>query len=93
MSAAGLKSGIFRDRTEVGRELAAKLDAYRNDPAGLILALPRGGVPVGYEISLALNLPLDVFITRKLAPRTTRNMPSVRSRKPAPFIATRKPSA
>lgn len=66
MSAAGLRSGIFRDRTEAGRELAAKLAAYRNDPAGLILALPRGGVPVGYEISLALNLPLDVFITRKL---------------------------
>lgn len=66
MSAAGLRSGIFRDRTEAGRELAAKLGAYRNDPSGLILALPRGGVPVGYEISLALRLPLDVFITRKL---------------------------
>jgi putative phosphoribosyl transferase len=66
VSAAGLRSGIFRDRTEAGRELAAKLGAYRNDPTGLILALPRGGVPVGYEISLALNLPLDVFITRKL---------------------------
>ncbi len=66
MSAAGLRSGIFRDRTEAGRELAAKLGAYRNDPTGLILALPRGGVPVGYEISLALHLPLDVFITRKL---------------------------
>lgn len=66
MSAAGLGSGIFRDRTETGRELAAKLTAYRNDPSGLVLALPRGGVPVGYEISLALNLPLDVFITRKL---------------------------
>ena len=66
MSAAGLRSGIFRDRTEAGRELAARLKAYQNDPTGLILALPRGGVPVGYEISLALNLPLDVFITRKL---------------------------
>ncbi len=66
MSAAELRSGTFRDRTEAGRELAAKLGAYGNDPTGLILALPRGGVPVGYEISLALNLPLDVFITRKL---------------------------
>jgi len=66
VSASGLRSGIFRDRTEAGRELAARLNAYRNDPTGLILALPRGGVPVGYEISLALNLPLDVFITRKL---------------------------
>jgi predicted phosphoribosyltransferase len=61
-----LRSGIFRDRTEAGRELAAKLGAYRNDPTGLILALPRGGVPVGYEIGLALRLPLDVFLTRKL---------------------------
>lgn len=67
MSAAGLKNGIFRDRTEAGRELAARLSAYRNDPTGLILALPRGGVAVGYEISLALGLPLDVFITRKLS--------------------------
>lgn len=66
MSAAGLRSGIFRDRAEAGRELAARLKAYQNDPTGLILALPRGGVPVGYEISLALRLPLDVFITRKL---------------------------
>ena len=66
MSAAGLRSGLFRDRTEAGRELAAKLTAFRDDPAGLILALPRGGVPVGYEISLALRLPLDVFLTRKL---------------------------
>jgi len=66
VSAAGLRSGLFRDRTEAGRELAAKLGAYRNDPTGLILALPRGGVTVAYEISLALDLPLDVFITRKL---------------------------
>lgn len=66
MSPAELRSGVFRDRTEAGRELAAKLGAYKNDPAGLILALPRGGVPVAYEISLALGLPLDVFITRKL---------------------------
>jgi predicted phosphoribosyltransferase len=66
VSAAGVRNGIFRDRTEAGRQLAARLGAYRNDPTGLILALPRGGVPVGYEVSLALNLPLDVFITRKL---------------------------
>lgn len=66
MSAAAVSNGIFRDRSEAGRELAAKLGVYRNDPTGLILALPRGGVPVGYEISLALNLPLDVFLTRKL---------------------------
>lgn len=66
MSAAALRDGVFRDRKEAGRELAEKLGAYRGDPSGLVLALPRGGVPVGYEISLALDLPLDVFITRKL---------------------------
>jgi len=57
---------VFRDREEAGRLLAAKLESYRDDPSGLILALPRGGVAVGYELSLALHLPLDVFITRKL---------------------------
>lgn len=46
--------------------LAERLKAYRDDPNGLILALPRGGVAVGYTLSLALHLPLDVLITRKL---------------------------
>lgn len=57
---------MFQDREEAGRQLAAKLQAYREHPAGVILALPRGGVAVGYEVSLALHLPLDVFITRKI---------------------------
>jgi putative phosphoribosyl transferase len=57
---------VFQDRAEAGRLLAAKLQGYRDDPNGLILALPRGGVSVGYEIALALHLPLDVFITKKL---------------------------
>ncbi len=46
--------------------LAERLKAYRDNPNGLILALPRGGVAVGYTLSLALHLPLDVLITRKL---------------------------
>lgn len=58
---------VFRNREEAGRLLAAKLESYRDDPSGLILALPRGGVAVGYEVSVALHLPLDVFITRKLS--------------------------
>ena len=58
---------FFRDREEAGRLLAAKLESYRNDPGGLILALPRGGVAVAYEVSRSLQLPLDVFITRKLS--------------------------
>ena len=57
---------IFKDREEAGRQLVAELVQYRNDPRGLILALPRGGVVVGYQLSLALHLPLDVFITRKI---------------------------
>ncbi|RPH80697.1 MAG: phosphoribosyltransferase [Nitrospiraceae bacterium] len=57
---------MFRNREEAGRILADELHQYRNDPTGLILALPRGGVAVGYQLSLALHLPLDVFITRKI---------------------------
>jgi predicted phosphoribosyltransferase len=57
---------IFQNREEAGRQLAAKLQAYREHSAGVILALPRGGVAVGYQVSLALHLPLDVFITRKI---------------------------
>lgn len=57
---------IFRNREEAGRLLADRLLAYKDDPKALILALPRGGVPVGVEISHVLHLPLDVFITRKI---------------------------
>ena len=57
---------MFRNREEAGRMLADELRQYRNDPTGLILALPRGGVAVGYQLSLALHLPLDVFMTRKI---------------------------
>ena len=57
---------IFRNREEAGRRLVERLSSYREHPAGLILALPRGGVAVGYQLSLGLHLPFDVFITRKL---------------------------
>src|SRR6267378_7525050 len=56
----------FRDRREAGRLLAAKLAAYANRPDVVVLALPRGGVPVAYEVARALKAPLDVFIVRKL---------------------------
>lgn len=56
----------FRDRTEAGQLLAAQLQAYAHCPNGLVLALPRGGVPVAYEIAEALNLPLDICLVRKL---------------------------
>lgn len=57
---------LLLNREEAGRLLAVRLAPYRGDASAVILALPRGGVPVGYAISLALQLPLDVFITRKL---------------------------
>jgi len=57
---------MFRNREEAGELLAQELAAYRNDPDGILLALPRGGVAVAYQLSLALHLPLDVLITRKI---------------------------
>ena len=56
----------FRDRTEAGQVLARCLQQYKNQPDVLILGLPRGGVPVAYEVARELNAPLDVFIVRKL---------------------------
>jgi len=61
-----MKQRPFRDRSEAGRLLAAKLTAYANRPDVIVLALPRGGVPVAYEVARALNAPLDVFLVRKL---------------------------
>lgn len=56
----------FKDRTEAGQVLARKLAAYANHEDVVVLALPRGGVPVAFEIATALNVPLDVFLVRKL---------------------------
>lgn len=56
----------FHDRTEAGRQLAQRLAAYANRPDVIVLALPRGGVPVAFEVARALGAPLDVFIVRKL---------------------------
>lgn len=56
----------YRDREEAGRALARQLEQYAGRPEVLVLALPRGGVPVGYEVARALGAPLDVFLVRKL---------------------------
>ena len=56
----------FADRMQAGRLLATKLEEYANRPDVVVLALPRGGVPVAYEVAQALNAPLDVFLVRKL---------------------------
>ena len=57
---------VFQDRREAGRVLAGQLERYKDRPDVVVLALPRGGVPVAYEVATALNAPLDVFLVRKL---------------------------
>jgi len=56
---------LFRDRRDAGRQLAAALGLYR-DSHPLVLALPRGGVPVGFEVTKTLGAPLDVLLVRKI---------------------------
>lgn len=58
--------GRFLNRAEAGRRLAEKLSAYRGRDDAIVLGLPRGGVPVAYEVAQQLGLPLDVFVVRKL---------------------------
>jgi predicted phosphoribosyltransferase len=58
--------GKFQNRAEAGRQLAEKLIAYRRHANAIVLGLPRGGVPVAYEVAARLELPLDVFVVRKL---------------------------
>jgi len=57
---------MFKNREEAGELLAEELLPFHNDPSAILLALPRGGVAVAYQLSLALRLPLDVLITRKI---------------------------
>jgi predicted phosphoribosyltransferase len=57
---------IFKDRVDAGKALARDLAQYANRRDVIVLALPRGGVPVAYEVAAALNVPMDVFIVRKL---------------------------
>ena len=56
----------FRNREEAGKVLAERLRHLAGDPRLIVLALPRGGVPVAFEIAMALGAPLDVFVVRKL---------------------------
>src|SRR5258708_39576260 len=57
---------LFRDRRDAGRFLAGLLERYRDRPDVIVLGLPRGGVPVAYEVAAALGAPLAVFLVRKL---------------------------
>lgn len=63
---AGMRHPLFDDRVDAGRRLAEKLADYKDDPDVIVLGLPRGGVPVAYEVAEALDTPLDVFLVRKL---------------------------
>jgi predicted phosphoribosyltransferase len=56
----------FADRVEAGKELATALGKYRSQPGVIVLGLPRGGLPVAWEVARALNAPLDIFLVRKL---------------------------
>lgn len=57
---------VFRDRQDAGIQLAARLLRYAGDPTVVVLGLPRGGVPVAYQVARRLDAPLDVFVVRKL---------------------------
>ena len=57
---------LFRDRRDAGKVLAAQVVNAIDDPDTLVLALPRGGVPVAVEVAQALQAPMDVFVVRKL---------------------------
>jgi putative phosphoribosyl transferase len=56
----------FHDRSDAGRRLAERLASFANQPGVQVLALPRGGVPVAFEIARTLRAPLDVWVVRKL---------------------------
>jgi putative phosphoribosyl transferase len=57
---------LFRDRADAGRQLLSRLRHYQGRPNVLVLGLPRGGIPVAYEVARGLGAPLDVFLVRKL---------------------------
>src|SRR5215204_4553949 len=66
MAPHGTEQQFYRDRHHAGVELAAHLSRFKGRSDVVVLALPRGGVPVAYEIARALDAPLDVFLVRKL---------------------------
>jgi putative phosphoribosyl transferase len=56
----------FHNRSEAGRRLAQPLQQYAHDPQVIVLGLPRGGIPIAYEVATALGVPLDAYLVRKL---------------------------
>lgn len=65
-TAKGQTIVLFQDRYDAGQQLVRPLREFKDDPTVVVLGLPRGGVPVAYEVAQALHLPLDIFLVRKL---------------------------
>ncbi len=59
-------NGLYINRVDAGRQLAVHLESYCNDPDTIVLGLPRGGIPVAYEVAQAIGAPLDALVVRKL---------------------------
>ncbi|NJK55919.1 MAG: phosphoribosyltransferase [Pleurocapsa sp. SU_5_0] len=59
-------NAVFLNRQDAGKRLAEQLNSYLNHPQAIVLGLPRGGVPVAYEVANSLNLPLDVCLVKKI---------------------------
>ncbi|GAB4236384.1 MAG: phosphoribosyltransferase [Chlamydiales bacterium] len=57
---------MFRNREEAGRQLAESLMSWKQDPNTIVIGLPRGGIPIGYEVCKALNLPMDIVYPKKI---------------------------
>jgi hypothetical protein len=74
---------IFRDREDAGRQLAAKLERYRGEHP-IVMALPRGGVPVGFEVARSLEAPLDVLVVRSRTHKRSRSAPMRAKGPPCP---------
>ena len=58
---------MYKNRTEAAQHLVKKLEAYRNMKNATVVTIPRGGLPMGYVLSKALNLPLDIVLSKKIA--------------------------
>lgn len=65
---------LYADRRDAGAQLGTRLQAYAGRSDAIVLALPRGGVPVGYEVARTLGVPLDVFLVRKLGTPNHREL-------------------
>ena len=80
---------VFTNREEAGRQLANQLTDYADLEDVVVLGLPRGGVPVAFEIAQKLHLPLDVFLSRKLGVPGHEELPLAQLRRATDVFSTR----